>query len=168
MRKVTVFGKPGGGKSTLAKNLSQIHSIEYFPLDLIEYQPDGERITRNEFLAAHKRILSNERWIIEGLGVLQAFWERIDAADTIIYIDLPYRIHYWWVIKRFILSAIKQPEGWPKGSSVLKGTINGFKYLRLSRKFWTPDLLQQIKARSAGKTFLHVTNVKDLNTLSKK
>ena len=118
MKRVTIFGKPGGGKTTLAKKLSKAYEIDHYPLDLIQYKPNSDQVSREEFMQAHEDLITKESWIIDGLGVLQAFWERIESADTIIYIDLPYRVHYWWVIKRYLKSAFKRPEGWPEGSSV--------------------------------------------------
>jgi len=163
MKRVTIFGKPGGGKTTLAKKLSHIYGLNHYPLDLIEYRGNSERVTREEFMRVHKDLMSNESWVVDGLGVLQAFWERIESADTVIYIDLPYRVHYWWVIKRYIKGLFVRPEGWPEGSSIFKGTIASWKYLGLSRSFWTPELLDKIKGKTEGKKFVHITNAQKLN-----
>lgn len=166
VKKVAIFGKPGGGKTTLAKKLSNIHKIDHFPLDLIEYTYSGDRVNREEFLQAHKELIVKENWVIDGLGVLQAFWDRIEAADTVIYIDLPYRTHYWWVIKRYLKSFYRKPEGWPEGSSVWRGTIASWKYLNLSRNFWTPELFESIRERAGGKNLIHITRVRQLDSLS--
>ena len=142
MKKVVVFGKPGGGKSTLSRKLSAATGIKLRALDLIEYKKNGERISSQEYTEAHTELISSDNWIIEGLGTLESFWLRVDAADTLIYVDLPYSVHYWWVTKRLIKSFFVKPEGWPEGSSVLKGTLASWKYLRLSPKFWTPELFE--------------------------
>lgn len=167
MNKIAVFGKPGGGKSTLSKNLSAVTGIKLYPLDLIEYRKNGERIPREEFSAKHTALLANDNWIIDGLGTLESFWLRIDAADTLIYIDLPYYVHYWWVTKRLLLSIFTKPVGWPEGCSVLKGTLAGWKYLRLSPRFWTPDLFDEIQRRGTNKDIHRITSVKDLNQFIK-
>ncbi|WP_444995842.1 adenylate kinase [Aliikangiella sp. IMCC44359] len=163
MKKVTIFGKPGGGKSTLGRKLSAKFSIKQYPLDLIEYKQNGERISREEYSKAHSKLLAQNDWIIDGLGTLESFWERIDSADTVIYIDLPYKTHYWWIVKRFMKSLLVKPEGWPEGSSVLKGTIASWKYLGMSRQFWTDELCKKIMERSREKVFIRITSVKQLN-----
>lgn len=56
-----------------------------------------------------------------------------------------------------------RPEGWPEGSSVFKGTVASWKYLGLSRKFWTPELFEKIKKESVGKNLVHITSVQQLN-----
>lgn len=163
MKKVAVFGKPGGGKSTLSRKLTAATDIKLYSLDLLEYKKNGERISPEEYTESHAKLIAEDTWIIEGLGTLQSFWSRVDAADTLIYIDLPYYVHYWWVTKRLLQSFIMKPEGWPEGSSILKGTLLSWKYLRLSPKFWTPELFEKIQMHAKGKKTYRLTSTKDLN-----
>ncbi len=163
MNKIAVFGKPGGGKSTLSRKLSAKTGIQYYPLDLIEYKKNGERVSPDEYATKHQDLIATDSWIIDGLGTLESFWQRIDAADTLIYIDLPYGVHYWWVTKRLLKSLFVKPVGWPDGSSVWKGTLAGWKYLRLSPRFWTPELFEKIQSRSKGKEVYRITSVKEIN-----
>ena len=168
MNKIVVFGKPGNGKSTLSKNLSTATDIKLCALDLIEYKQNGERVPAEEFKKKHTDLISSDSWIIDGLGKLELFWSRVDAADTLIYVDLPYYVSYWWVTKRLLKSFIVKPEGWPEGSSVLKGTLAGYKYLRLSPKFWTPELFNEIQFRGKGKNIYRITSANELNDFVKK
>lgn len=167
MNKVAVFGKPGGGKSTLSRKLSYETGIKLCPLDLIEYKKNGERFSREEYSKKHADWIVADNWIIDGLGTLESFWMRIDAADTLIYVDLPYSIHYWWATKRLLKSFFVQPEGWPEGCSVWKGTLASWKYLRLSPKFWTPELFEEIQLRGKGKDIYRITSVKEINNFAK-
>lgn len=163
MKRIVVFGKPASGKSTLSKDLSAVTGLSLFPLDLIEYEKNGERVSAEIYAAKHSELIAADSWIIEGLGTIPSFWERIDAADTLIYVDLPYRVSYWWVVKRLLKSPLVKPLGWPKGSSVLKGTKAGFKYLKLSPKFWTSELFEKIRSRDETKNIYRITSVKELN-----
>lgn len=167
MNKVIVFGKPGGGKSTLSKKLSAATGIKLYALDLIEYKQNGERVSPEEYSQKHTDLINSENWIIEGLGTLKSFWQRIEAADTLVYIDLPYYVSYWWVTKRLLKSLFVHPEGWPEGSSVLKGTLASYKYLRLSSKFWTPELFKKIQSYSTNKKVYRITSVKEMNNFIK-
>lgn len=167
MNKVAVFGKPAGGKSTLAKNLSAQTGIKLCALDLIEYRKNGERVSREEYTNKHAEWINADNWIIEGLGTLESFWLRIDAADTLIYVDLPYYVHYWWATKRLLKSGFVMPQGWPEGSSVWKGTRASWKYLRLSPGFWTPELFEEIQRRGQGKDIHRITSVKEMNKFAK-
>lgn len=166
MNRIVIFGKPAGGKSTLSKKLSDKTGINLYPLDLIEYYKNGERVEKQAYLQKHNELINKDSWIIEGLGTLDSFWLRIDAADTLVYIDLPYRISYWWSVKRLLISVFKKPLGWPEDSSVFKGTIASFKYLHLSRHFWTEELFEKIESRSKDKKLYRITSVEELNSFA--
>ncbi len=129
MKKVSVFGKPGSGKSTLSKKLASATGLNLHALDSIAYKNNGELVERPLFDKRHENILSNEYWIIDGLGPIESFYTRLEAADTLVYIDLPYTTCYWLVTKRFFKGLFVNPEGWPNGSSIIKGTLASYKML---------------------------------------
>ena len=167
MKKIAVFGKPGGGKSTLSKTLSRSTGIPLHPLDLIEFNPDGSRVDDETFSQCHRVLIQAEEWIIDGVGTPNSFSERLKEADTLIYIDLPYFVHYWWVVKRFLASPFKAPEGWPKGSDVLKGTITSINTLRLCPAYWNKKFVDDLHANHAGKKIFVIKSVSELNAVTK-
>ena len=119
MKKVAIFGKPGNGKSTLAKKLSLSTGINLYAVDAILYKANGEEIELESYLEAHDSILDTNEWIIEGFAPfksLESFYKRLEKADTLIYIDLPYPITYWLVAKRLLTGMFVKPEGWPDRS----------------------------------------------------
>ncbi|MFC3852869.1 adenylate kinase [Salinispirillum marinum] len=163
MNKVAVFGKPGSGKSTLSKALSSATGIPLHQLDSIVYQKNGALVDRPTFDAAHENILASERWVIDGFGPIGAFNQRLEAADTLIYVDLPYTTSYWFVTKRLLKGLFIKPEGWPDGSSVLKGTLASYKVLRLCPKFWNDDFSRRLHSYSAHKSVFIVRSVSELD-----
>lgn len=163
MKKVAVFGKPGSGKSTVSKLLAQINGLPLHQLDSIVYKPGGELVVREEFDAIHSDILSSESWVIDGLGPIRSFNERLEAADTLVYIDLPYSVSYWFVTKRFLKGIFVKPEGWPDGSSVLKGTLNSYEMLKLSPKFWNDEFTLKLMGYSSSKEVYIIRTVPELN-----
>ena len=40
-------------------------------------------------------LMAQETWVIDGYGDNTTVWERVGAADTLIYVDLSLPIHYW-------------------------------------------------------------------------
>lgn len=163
MKKVAVFGKPGSGKSTVSKALASATGVELHQLDSIVYKPNGELVERDLFDEAHERILHSESWIIDGFGPISSFYERLEAADTLVYINLPYSVSYWFVTKRLIKGLFVKPEGWPEGSSVLKGTLESYKVLKLCPKFWNDDFLSKLQDRASSKDVYIINNVTELN-----
>ncbi|PMH28294.1 adenylate kinase [Vibrio lentus] len=163
MKKIAVFGKPGSGKSTISKALAAATGLPLHQLDSIAYKPNGELVEREIFKDVHDKIISSETWIIDGLGPIGAFNQRLDAADTLIYIDLPYAVSYWFVTKRFLKGVFVKPEGWPEGSSVLKGTLASYKTLKLCPAFWNDELMCQLLAKSDEKTVHVIKSVSELD-----
>ncbi len=155
MKKIAVFGKPGSGKSTLSQSLSSSTGIPWHALDSIAYTRNGELRERKDFDAAHQQIMTSSSWIIDGLGPLGTFFERLHAADTLIYIDLPYVQSYWLVTKRMLQGMRVNPAGWPEGSSIVKGTLRSYQMLRRSPSFWNQEFLQKLETIAQGQS-LHI------------
>jgi adenylate kinase family enzyme len=139
MKKVAVFGNTGGGKSTLSKRLSEITGLPLYVLDKVKYQVDGTEVPPAEYMRAHEKILAADEWIIDGFGCIETVWPRLDEADSLIYIDLPLYLHFWFVTKRFITGSFKHPEGWPEKSSIFKGSVSSYNVLWLCHKRLLPS-----------------------------
>lgn len=170
MKKVAIFGKPANGKSTLGKKLALSTGIELYALDSILYQPSGEEISRETYNAKHAEILAHDEWIIEGFAPLSAvssFFERLETADTLIYLDLPYSVTYWLVIKRFLKGLFVKPDGWPEGSSIFKGTLDSFRVLKLCPKFWNQAFVERLEALAVGKSLYVIRSTAELTSFIK-
>ncbi|WP_286298653.1 adenylate kinase [Vibrio apostichopi] len=163
MKKIAVFGKPGSGKSTVSKALAAATGVDLHQLDSLVYKANGEFVDSDVFEQAHESILSSESWIIDGFGPLDSFNKRLDAADTLVYIDLPYPLSYWFVTKRMLKGLFVKPEGWPEGSSVIKGTIQSYKTLKLCPRFWNDDFRARLELRAEDKNVHIIKSVAELN-----
>ncbi len=164
MKKIAVFGKPGSGKSTLSKNLASATSIKLHALDLIEFNKNGDRVDSKTYNEKHENILSSDSWIIDGFGPIESFYKRLDVADTVIYIDLPYVFSYWLVTKRLLKGLVVNPEGWPDGSSILKGTFESYKVLKRCPKFWNDSFMQKLEKISTNKSLYVIRTISELNS----
>lgn len=163
MKKVAVFGNAGGGKSTLARQLSEITGVPLYALDKIKYQSGGIEVSHEEYLSIHSDLLEQEKWIIDGFGCVESAWERFSKADTLIYIDLPILVHYWWVTKRLFQGLYKNPEGWPENSPIWKGALNSFRVLPLCHRRLTPRYRQLVKESESSKRVHHLRSLKDID-----
>ena len=154
MKKVAIFGNTGGGKSTLARRLSELTKLPLYPLDRIQYRAGGGKVPHDEYLKAHAEVIGREAWIIDGYGCTASSWERFAIADTLIHVDLPLAVHYLWVTKRFIKGIVVNPEGWPVGSPMLRSTIDSYRVVRLCHLHLTPKY-RQLMTESAGTKRIH-------------
>ena len=164
MKKVAVFGKPGSGKSTLSKSLASATGIELYALDSIEFKKNGERVDRAAYDKRHEEILTADSWIMEGFGPVDSFYKRLSVADTLIYIELPYAVSYWLVTKRLLKGIFVKPEGWPDGSSVLKGTLESYKVLKLCPKFRNDKFMQKLEHITTDKSLYVIRTVSELDS----
>jgi adenylate kinase family enzyme len=162
MKKVAVFGNTGGGKSTLARQLSEITELPLYPLDKIQYQAGGVEIPHEQYLDLHSDLLNQDEWIIDGFGCMDSAWERFTRADTLIYIDLPLLMHYWWVTKRLFQGLFKNPEGWPEHSPIWKGSLNSYRVLSLCHRRLTPRYRQLVEESRSSKRVHHLRSLKDI------
>jgi adenylate kinase family enzyme len=163
MKKVAVFGNTGGGKSTLSRRLSEITGLPLHILDKIQYQPGGAEVSPEDYKRAHQQILATDRWIIDGFGCMETLWARLDAADSLVFIDLPLYVHFWWVTKRFMTGYLKPPAGWPERSPILKSSINSYRVLWLCYKYLTPKYREYIEQVRATKKVYHLRSPQQIS-----
>ncbi|MBE9209423.1 adenylate kinase [Nostoc sp. LEGE 06077] len=163
MKQVAVFGNAGGGKSTLSQKLSQITGLPLHVLDKIKYQAGGAEVPSQDYKRIHQEILSTERWIIDGFGCMETLWSRLEQADTLVYVDLPIYVHFWWVTKRFITGYFHPPQGWPQNSPILKSSLNSYRALWLCHRYLTPKYREYIQKAQSNKNIYHIRSIEEIS-----
>jgi len=166
MKKVAVFGNAGGGKSTLARRLAEITGLPLYTLDIVQFrdgrywagEPDGGKMSDEDYLKLHADILNRDRWIIDGYGSLASAWERFAAADTLVHVDLPIVAHYWGVTKRFTASLFRNPKGWPEDSPLWESTRDSYRVVWLCHSRLTPKYRQMVAEAASSKRVHHLTS----------
>lgn len=167
MKKVAVFGNAGGGKSTLSKRLSEITGLPLYVLDKIK-KPEGDtEIPDEDYKHRHQQILATDRWIIDGFGCMETIWVQLNKADSLIFVDLPLYVHFWWVTKRLITGYFKTPEGWPDKSPILKSSLLSYRVLWLCHKYLTPKYREYIKQAQSIKSVYYIRSTKQISQFLK-
>ncbi len=87
MKKIMLIGSGGSGKSTLARQLGNILNIQVYHLDAIFWKPNWEGVSKEEQISIQTDLVKKDEWLIDGNygGTLDI---RMDAADTIIFLDI--------------------------------------------------------------------------------
>jgi adenylate kinase family enzyme len=163
VKKVAVFGNTGGGKSTLSKRLSQITGLPLYILDKIQYQSGGAKVAEENYQRSHQEILVNEQWIIDGFGSIETLWPRLNEADSLVFVDLPLYVHFWWVTKRLVTGYFKPPAGWPEKSPILKSSLTSYRVLWLCHKYLTPKYREYIEQAQSSKSVYHIRSTKQIS-----
>ncbi len=100
MKKILVIGSGGAGKSTFAKRLGAILNLEVIHLDSVYWRPGWVEPPKAEWKETVRGLLARDSWIMDGnySGTLDL---RLEACDTVIFLDLPRLICLWRVVKRW-------------------------------------------------------------------
>lgn len=99
MNRVVVIGSGGSGKSTFSRELGRVTGIPVIHLDREYWRPGWEETPKDEWKARVADMLEGERWIMDGnFGGTREM--RMQAADTIIFLDLPRRVCLYRILKR--------------------------------------------------------------------
>ena len=118
--KIAIIGSPGSGKSTFALKLHQILHLPLFHIDQYFWKPGWQRPDREEFRKTHHELCDKSEWIIEGMAI-RLFEYRLEKADIIIFLNIPWYICFYRIFKRaftnfgkvFFSSAPGCPENFP-------------------------------------------------------
>lgn len=102
MRKILVIGPGGAGKSTLAHQLGELLDIEVLHLDKFYWHPGWIETPKPAWLKTVGELLRRDAWIMDGnySGTLDI---RIEACDTVVFLDMARTLCLWRVVKRVIM-----------------------------------------------------------------
>jgi adenylate kinase family enzyme len=111
VRRVSVVGNSGSGKSTVARELAASLDVPHLELDSLFHQPGWEPLAEEDFQRLVMVRTSQDGWVIDGnySAVQTIVWAR---ADTVVWLDLPKRIVMWRVAWRTVYRAVTRKELW--------------------------------------------------------
>lgn len=111
MRRVSVVGTSGVGKSTFASGLALVLGAPFLELDSLQHQADWTPLLVDEFRARVALVADGECWVIDGnySRVQDLVWAR---ADTVIWIDLPRLTVMRRIVWRSVLRVAGRTELW--------------------------------------------------------
>jgi adenylate kinase family enzyme len=99
MDRIAVVGSGGSGKSTLARQIGNALGIEVIHLDAYYWRPGWVESPREEWEAIQRELVGRDRWVMDGNygGTLDI---RLQAADTVIFLDMPRSLCLWRIVTR--------------------------------------------------------------------
>jgi adenylate kinase family enzyme len=115
MRRVVVFGTTGSGKSWLAERLAARHGLRLIELDKLYWGRDWEPAPLELFRHRVEREIRDGDWIVVGnYGQVRDLTWR--AADTFVWLDLPFPLVMWRLLRRTIGRVMNREELWGTGN----------------------------------------------------
>jgi len=112
--RIVIIGQAGSGKSTLAHKLGPLLKIKVIHLDRKFWYSNWQEKPREIRIEIMQELVQKRRWIIEG-SYLNSSDSRLNAADTIIFLDMPFYFCFWWVIMRYLQYKKERRPDLPQG-----------------------------------------------------
>lgn len=163
MTRVAIIGNSGGGKSILSLKLGKAKDLPVYSLDKLQWNAGWIPTPTNVFNKKHNALLATEKWIIDGFASWDTIKTRFEKADTIIFVDHPLWVHYYWAIKRQFITIFKPRPDFPSGCPMLPKTKELFLMMWRIHKELRPRLIKLIeKHKNKGCSVFHIRSPREL------
>ena len=114
MQRVLVVGSGGSGKSTLSKRLGNVLGLPVVHLDSLYWSPGWIEPDKSEWAETVRKIIAQTAWILDG-NYSGTLVERIEACDTVVFLDVSRFVCLWRVLKRLAKHRGKTRPDMPDG-----------------------------------------------------
>ena len=123
-RYVVVYGPSCSGKTTVSNRIAQYIGVPHVELDAVFWKPNWGETPLEEFRADVSRLLEefNTGWVFDGnysnvrdLILLQ--------ADTVVWLQLPFRVVFWRALRRAIGRIISRQPLWGHSYETFRNTF---------------------------------------------
>lgn len=94
-----IFGRPGSGKSTFAKELHNNTGINLYHLDRYFYVENWVERNTGEFLQIQQSLVNQDRWIVDGNSI-RTLGLRYAHAEVALYFNYPRWLCLYRLFKR--------------------------------------------------------------------
>jgi adenylate kinase family enzyme len=114
MKRVLVLGNSGSGKSSFAEKLADKLGIPCIHLDSHYWKPNWVPTPKEQWPSIVRRLIDEDEWVIDG-NYSTTLEERIQRADTAIYLRVRRPVAIWRIMRRRITHHGKVRAELPEG-----------------------------------------------------
>lgn len=166
MKKIVIVGSGGSGKSTLARKLGEKIKSNVYHLDALFWKPNWIGVPKGEQRKVQYNLVEKEEWIIDGNygGTMEI---RLNAADTIIFLDIPRIICIFRAFKRMVQYRNKTRPDMGEGCEE-RFSFEFFKWIWQYPKTKKPGILERIEKLSKDKEIIILKSPRDVQRFLEK
>lgn len=114
MRRVSVVGSTGSGKTTFGRRLAGILGVGFVELDALNWEANWTMAPEDTFRARIDAATRTDAWVVDGnyggRGAREIVWGR---ADTVVWLDFPLSVIMTRLTRRNIARIRTGEELWP-------------------------------------------------------
>lgn len=112
MKRISVVGSSGAGKTTVARRLAEALSTPHIELDALYWGEGWSAATTAELSERVRAATAGEAWVVDG-----NYWNKLGAqvwaaADTVVWVSPPRWRAMWQSLTRTVRRATTRQELW--------------------------------------------------------
>jgi shikimate kinase len=126
VRRIAVIASASGnGKTTLGRALALRLDVPFVELDALVHGPNWTETSDADLRALVEPIVRSDGWVIDGTYRSKIGDLVLDAADTIVWLDLPIRVWLPRLARRSLRRLTGREPMWNDNRETLRGLIGG-------------------------------------------
>ncbi|MCM3617677.1 DNA topology modulation protein [Sutcliffiella horikoshii] len=160
MKKIVLIGSGGSGKSTLARQLGEKLEINVYHLDALFWKPNWVGVPKDEQSKIQNDLVKEKEWIIDGNygGTMDI---RLNAADTIIFLDIHRTICVYRALRRMLQYRNKIRPDMGEGCEE-RFDLDFLKWIWDYPRTKRPGILQKLEQLSGDKKVMIIKSPKEV------
>jgi adenylate kinase family enzyme len=126
MRRVAVIASASGnGKTTIGRELAERMGVPFVELDALVHGPDWTETADDVLAAQLAPVLAADGWVIDGTYRRKLGDRVLEAADLVVWLDLPIRVWLPRLVRRTGRRLIGREEIWNGNRESVQGAVWG-------------------------------------------
>ena len=154
VERVTIVGCGGSGKSYVARELGRLLDLPVIHMDAVYFDDQWNPLPIERFEAVQRELIAAPRWVIDG-NYNSTVQVRLEAADSVVFMDLPTRVCLWGILSRQLRHGRGQND---QNGVYNRITGDVLRYVLGYRRKMRPKVLAKIDRHASGARLIMLTS----------